>query len=120
MSFNFNQISKLVKIANSIKNPQQAIPMLLGQIKQKNPTLANNLSQIISSGKNPSEFLKEQASQGTITMENLNDIKEAYNLAQKFGLTHKIPNQTWNELENSIKQGNNKQNSFNINNFKGF
>lgn len=103
MAFNFNQITKAVKIANGVANPKQAVNMLLEQLEKKNPEMARNVRTAISSGKNPAQYIREQAQNGTITMENFNEVKRYYKMAQKFGLTHKISNQSWNEIEQAIK-----------------
>ena len=51
-------------------------------------------------------------------MDNFNEVKKYYNLAQKFGLTHKIDNKEWVEIEQAIK---NKSTDSNNNfTFRGF
>lgn len=107
MSFNLNNISKIVGMANAIKNPQQAINMLLNKFGQNNPEMANTIRQAINSKKNPKQFIMEQARSGNITLENLNQLKQYYNMAQKIGLAKKVPNNIWQEAENAIRNGNN-------------
>lgn len=111
MGFNYNTIAKLVKIANGIKSPKQGIKMLLGEISKRNPTVGKQLENAINSGANPTQYLKEQVKQGNITRENFEQVKQGYAMAQKFGLTKKIPQSTWKELEaafdsNKGSQGN--------------
>lgn len=101
---NFN-LGNLVKIANSISNPQQGLNLLLNQFAKSNPKMANEIRQAINSGKNPKAFIMEQARSGKITLDNLNDLKKYYNMAQRFGLTKKVPQNVWNEAENAIKSG---------------
>lgn len=48
MAFNFNQITKAVKIANGVANPKQAVNMLLEQLEKKNPEMARNVRTAIS------------------------------------------------------------------------
>jgi hypothetical protein len=102
MGFNLNGISKFVKIANGISNPKQAISMAMEKLKNTNPQMATAIQSAMKSGKNPSAFLREQAKNGTITKDNLQTFKQYYGMAQKFGLTQKIPSSTWTELENSF------------------
>lgn len=105
MSFNFGTISKIVGMANAVKNPQQAINMLLDKFGQQNPEMANTIRQAIKSKKNPKQFIMEQARSGNITLENLNQLKQYYAMAQKIGLAKKVPNNVWQEAENAIRNG---------------
>lgn len=117
MAFNFNQITKAVKIANGVVNPKQAVNMLLEQLEKKNPEMAKSVRTAISSGKHPAQYIREQAQNGTITMENFNEVKRYYKMAQKFGLTHKISNQSWNEIEQAIKDNDKGDGGFKFNGF---
>lgn len=118
MAFNFNQITKAVKFANKVKDPKQAVNMLIDQIEKKNSKLGQELRVAINSGKNPSQYIREQADNGIINMDNFNEVKKYYILAQKFGLTHKIDNKEWVEIEQAIK---NKSTDSNNNfTFRGF
>lgn len=105
MNFNIGNISKIVGVANAIKNPQEGINMLLDNYGKKNPEMANKIRQSINSGKNPKAFIMEQAQSGNITMQNLNDLKKYYGIAQKLGLSKKVPNSVWKEAENAIRNG---------------
>lgn len=110
MGFNIGNIGKLVQMANAVQNPKQAINMLLDKFGQKNPQMANTIRQAINSGKNPKQFIMEQAKTGNITLENLNQLKQYYNMAQKIGLTKKVPNSVWQDAENAIRNANNANN----------
>lgn len=117
---NFN-LGNIVKLANSISNPKQAINMLLNKFGEKNPQMANNIRNAINSGKNPKEYIMEQARSGNISIDNLNQLKGYYNMAQKLDLTKKIPNEVWTEAESAIKNGTIPQSPQNTNNsFSGF
>lgn len=105
MNFNMGSIGKIVQMANMVKNPQQAINMLLDNFGKKNPQMAKTIRQAINSGKNPKQFIMEQAKSGKITMENLNQLKQYYGMAQKLGLAKNVPNNVWQEAENAIKSG---------------
>lgn len=105
MNFNMQSISKIIGIANAIKNPQQAINMLLDKFGQKSPEMTNTIRQAINSGKNPKQFIMEQARSGNITLENLNQLKQYYRFAQKLGLAKKVPNNVWQDAENAIRNG---------------
>lgn len=113
MGFNIGNIGKLVQMANAVQNPKQAINMLLDKFGQKNPQMANTIRQAINSGKNPKQFIMEQAKTGNITLENLNQLKQYYNMAQKIGLTKKVPNSVWQDAENAIRNANNANNGQN-------
>lgn len=115
---NFN-LGNIVQMANAIRNPKQAINMLLNKFGEKNPQVANSIRSAINSGKNPKEFIMEQARSGNITLENLNQLKGYYNMAQKLGLYKKIPNSVWAEAESAIKNGTAPQNTAS-NKFSGF
>lgn len=106
---NFN-IGKIVQMANMIKNPQQAINLLLDKFSKNNPQMANMIKQAINSGKNPKTVIMEQAKSGNITLDNLNQLKQYYGMAQKLGLAKKVPNNVWVEAENAIKSGINGSN----------
>lgn len=106
MNFNFGNIGKIVQMANAVQNPKQAINMLLDKFAQKNPQMASTIRQAINSGKNPKSFIMEQAQSGNITLDNLNQLKQYYGMAQKIGLAKKVPNSVWQEAENAIRNGN--------------
>lgn len=126
---NFNLMS-MVKMANAIKNPNEAINLLLNKFGEKHPEVANNVRNAIRTGKDPAKFIMEQANKGVITLDNLQQLKKYYGMAQKFGLTKKVPDNIWVQAENAIKNSSNinkniATNSTNINNtnntgFSGF
>lgn len=107
MSFNFKNfnLSKIVKIANSISNPKQGINTLLDEMGKKNPQQANMLRNMINSGKSPQAAIKQFASSGDVTLEQLNDLKQGYAILGKLGLKHKVPASVWKEAEDAIKSG---------------
>lgn len=105
MNFNMQSISKIVSMANAVSNPKQAINMLLDKLSKNNPQMANTIRQAINSGKNPKQFIMEQAKSGNITLDNLNQLKQYYGLAQKIGLAKKVPANVWQEAENAIRNG---------------
>lgn len=107
MKFN---ISKLIKIANSVVNPKQGAQMLLQEMAKKSPDKANAISAMMSNGKNPTEAIQEFASKGDVTIDQLNQLKSMYGMARKFGLKHNVPESVWKDAEKAIK---NKSNNFN-------
>lgn len=121
MSFNFKNfnLSKLVKIANSLSNPSQGINMLLDEMSKKNPQQAKMLRTMITSGKSPQDAIKQFASSGDVTLEQLNDLKQGYAILGKLGLKHKVPASVWKEAEDAIKSGS-SQGSQSSSKFTGF
>lgn len=118
MAFNFDQIAKAVKFANKVKDPKQAVNMLIDQIEKKNSKLGQELRVAINSGKNPSQYIREQADNGVINMDNFNEVKKYYNLAHKFGLTHQINKKEWDNIERAIKsKSENSDGGFKFNGF---
>jgi hypothetical protein len=101
---NFN-LGKVVQAINLVSNPKQGINILLDKMGQNNPQMANTIKQAIKSGKNPTKFIMEQAQAGEITLENLNELKSLYGMAQKLGLKVKVPNKVWVAAENAIRSG---------------
>lgn len=107
MSFNFGRfnLARIVKIANSISNPKQGINTLLDEMSKKNPQQAKTLRAMINSGKSPQDTIKQFASSGDVTLEQLNDLKQGYAILGKLGLKHKVPASVWKEAEDAIKSG---------------
>lgn len=120
MSFNFGNFNmkNIVKVANSLSNPKQAINTLLGEMGKKNPQQANMLRTMINSGKSPQDAIRDFASKGDVTLEQLNDLKRGYAILNKLGLKHKVPQSVWKEAEDAIKSGASNQQS--SNRFTGF
>lgn len=96
-------LGNLVKMANSITNPKQAINMLLAKMEKTNPSKAKLLRSMYNSGKNPTTAIQESAKNGEITMEQLEQLKNFYYLGKKFGLKINVPKSVWIEAENAIK-----------------
>ena len=63
----------------TLRNPQQAIQMLLGQMSKSNPQMANYLNSAMQSGRNPKDILQEGIQNGTINKNTLNEVKEILN-----------------------------------------
>lgn len=107
MSFDFNKfnLSKIVKVANSLANPKQGIDTLLMELSKKDPQRATLLRTMINSGKSPQDAIKEFASRGDVTVGQLNDLKQGYSLLNKLGLKHKVPASVWKEAEAAILSG---------------
>lgn len=120
MSFDFSRfnLSKIVKVANSLANPKQGIDTLLTELGKKDPQHATLLRTMINSGKSPQDAIKEFASRGDVTVDQLNDLKQGYSLLNKLGLKHKVPASVWKEAEAAIRSGSN--NSSNNSGFTGF
>lgn len=108
MKFN---IANVVKIANTITNPKEAVNVMLDKMEKTNPGKAKMLRSLYASGKNPNIVLRESAEKGEITMEQLNELKSYYTMAKKLGLKVNIPNNVWKEAENAIKSAK-KDNTF--------
>lgn len=105
-------IDKLIKVANGLTNPKQAIDVLLSAMDKKNPGAANTIRKMMRSGKNPAEALKESAAQGTINLEQLKELKATYKIARNMGLKMNVPNNVWNEAEAAIRSINSTDNGF--------
>lgn len=105
MAFDFSKLNlgKFVKIANGVSNPKKAIPMLLDAMDKKDPQRARMLRSMMSSNKSATQALRESASRGEITMEQLSDLKRGYSILSKLGLKHKIPESVWKEAESAIR-----------------
>ena len=92
----------------TIRNPQQAIQMLLGQMSKSNPRIANYLNSAMQSGRNPKDILQEGIQNGTINKNTLNQFKKTYSQYGRFLPKElKISQQTFNELESMFNQDNN-------------
>ena len=91
-------LKNVFNIVSSIKNPQQAIDMMLSK-------MPNNQSQMLRelmNSKSPQQALTEMAQQGKINIQQLNEAKNYYNLAKKFGIKINIPNEVWTQAEQAI------------------
>jgi PFU (PLAA family ubiquitin binding). len=120
MGINFNAINQFVKIANGIKNPKQGIKVALDAMEKKNPQMAKELRTVVNSGKDYRAFFKEKVADGTINKENFDSFKNAYRMAQKFGLSTKVPQSYWNELESILNNNTSIPANRPTNGFKGF
>ena len=95
----------MANIFNILRNPQQAIQLLLDKM-MKNPktsSLANYLLYSMQSGRNPKDVLQEGINNGSIDQNALNKFKKAYNQYGRFLPNElKLSKQTFEELENMI------------------
>lgn len=105
----------------TLRNPQQAIQMLLGQMSKSNPQMANYLNSAMQSGRNPKDILQEGIQNGTINRNTLNQFKKTYSQYSRFLPKElKISQQTFNELESMFNQSNNVNNNPISNNGNSF
>ena len=102
-------MSKILGFLNGITNPKQAVDMMLSKMPQQQ---ANMLRGMMNSGKDPKEAILESAKSGQINLEQLNQAKQMYSMARKFGYRKmSVPNSVWQEAEQLIKQGTNGSNN---------
>lgn len=102
MGFNWG---KIISCINAFTSPKQAINYLLDNIGNKDPKLAQALKQMINENKNPTEVLAQLSSTGQITLQQLAQIKQYYNLARRMGMKQQIPNEEWQKAEQAIRNG---------------
>ena len=105
MSFNISAINKVLSIAKTIKSPKALLNKALDELSKKNPKAGALIRNAIANGKDPKSFIVEQAQSGTISLKNLETLKQYYALAQNFGLSQNIPDTVWQEAEQAIRQG---------------
>lgn len=108
MGFNvfggIKNIGKFVNAATKFKNnPNGAINEALLLLEKKNPNAAKIIRAAINSNKNPAQFIEEQAANGKITKQNLQDLKSYYGFAKSAGLEVDIPKSVWDKAERAIK-----------------
>ena len=108
MRFNPGVVGKVISMAKSVKNPKAMIDMALSELSKKNPKAASLIRNAIACGRNPKEFILEQAQSGNISMNNLNTLKQYYEFAQQLGLKQTVPDNIWREAEEAIRQGEQK------------
>ena len=105
MAFNMN---KILNMLNAITDPKQAVNMMLSKMPQQQ---ANMLRGMMNSGKDPKEAILESARSGQINLEQLNQAKQMYSMARKFGYRKmSVPNNVWQEAESLIKQASSNNN----------
>lgn len=106
----FNKIMSIVK---TITNPKQAIELMLSKLPNEQSKM---LKEMINS-KSPQQAISEMAQQGKINLQQLQEAKNYYNLAKKFGIKVRIPDEVWIQAESAIKS-NNQNNPRSNNNFR--
>lgn len=107
----------ILSLLNGFKNPQQAINWILDKGAKKDPELAAALRRMINSGQDASKVLIEMSSSGKITLKQLAQIKDYYNLARRMGFKFVIPNEDWIKAENAIRAGMKNQSGKKFNGF---
>ena len=95
----------IVNTINAVGSPKQAINLLLKEGEKKDPNLANALRQIINSGEDPAKVLRQLSSEGKISLKNLAQIKNYYDIARRMGMKQQIPNSEWQAAEKAIRDG---------------
>lgn len=95
----------ILNVLNGFRNPQQAINWMLDKGAKKDPELAGALKRMINSGQDASKVLVEMSSSGKITLNQLSQIKNYYNMARKMGFKFVIPNEEWIKAEKAIREG---------------
>lgn len=95
-------LKKIFSVVGTIANPKQAIDVMLSKLPQNE---ANMFREMMNS-KSPQQAITEMAQQGKINLQQLQDAKNYYNLAKKFGIKIKIPNEVWAQAESAIKSNN--------------
>lgn len=105
--FNWNEI---ISSINALTSPKAGQNFILNLMSKKNPNLANACKQMINEGKNPSEVLTQYAASGKITLQQLAQIKNYYNLARRMGMKQQIPNEEWQKAEQAIRAGMQRRN----------
>ena len=92
-------ISQIMNVVKMLSSPKQAIDLMLSK-------MPNDQAQILRemmNSKSPQQAISEMAKQGKITLNQLEEAKNYYNLAKKFGIKIKIPNEVWQQAESAIK-----------------
>lgn len=105
----------IIRQINKTKDPNNLIAFLL-PFMEKNKSkearkAAKDIRQKINNGQNSIEAIKESAANGSISLENLNQVKKLYQTAKRMGLKINIPKDTWSEVENAIRSANSSSNS---------
>lgn len=95
-------INQIMNAVRMLSNPKQAIDLMLSKMPKEQ---ANILREMMNS-KSPQQAISEMAQQGRININQLEEAKNYYNLARKFGIKIKIPNEVWQEAESAIKSNN--------------
>lgn len=108
-------MSSLIKLANGIKNPNEAINMALDFLYKKNPEAGNIVKNLMKS-KDAKSSIIESAQKGYINIEQLKKLKTFYGMASKMGLSKKVPDNIWKEAEDAINSASNNT----LNKMSGF
>lgn len=95
-------LNKIFSIVKSIANPKQAIDLMLSKIPKSDADMIREMMN----HKSPQQAITEMAQQGKINSQQLQAAKNYYNLAKKFGIKIKIPDEVWTQAESAIKSNN--------------
>lgn len=107
-------LKKAISFISTITNPKQAIDLMLSKLPESD---ANMFREMMNS-KSPQQAITEMAQQGKINLKQLQEAKNYYNLAKKFGVKIKIPNDVWTQAESAIKSNNQNNNPRSNNGFR--
>lgn len=91
-------LKDVFNIVASIKNPKQAIDMMLSKM----PGSQSQMLRELMNSKSPQQAITEMAKQGKINIQQLNEAKNYYSLAKKFGVKINIPDEVWTQAEQAI------------------
>ena len=91
-------LKEVFNIVASIKNPKQAIDMMLSKM----PGNQSQMLRELMNNKSPQQAITEMARQGKINIQQLNEAKNYYSLAKKFGVKINIPDEVWTQAEQAI------------------
>lgn len=97
-----SQINKILSVLKSVTNPKQAIDLMLSKM----PNEQSQLFKEMMNSKSPEQAIKEMSQQGKISLQQLNEARNYYNLVKKFGIKVKIPDEVWVQAESAIKSNN--------------
>lgn len=96
-------LMKAISMANSLKNPKEAIGMALNMLAKKNPQMAGTISKMIKSGDDPVKAIEKFSKEGSIKSDDLKKMKSIYGMAKKAGFKKfDVPKETWDKAEKAL------------------
>lgn len=98
-------VKQLINLANTLKDPSQAIKPALQLMARNNPQEAKLLEQILGSGVAPEQAIADFAKQGKINLQQLTQLRRGYTIIRSLGLNMQVPQSVWNAAEEAIKAG---------------